>query len=207
VHRAVPQTATSKYLSAMQRVFYGHSFATRQTDENLRMALDRLLRALSTSSEFDGYAHGKLSAAFGHMQKYLNSIGERNHLGDDFEWNIHELLTTPALQLEALVTNKVDGSFDYHAIRLISALLQHGQKQRMSPKSFCELPSAVNHEFGDYIALTLSANLGVTIPDRLDQIYTGDIRSLCEVAWNNLDKPIDLKFFERVKLLAAQVLK
>jgi len=207
LHQVVPQAATSQYLSAMQRVFIGHSFATRQTDENLRMALDRLLRVFSTSSVFGDYAHGKLSAAFGYMQQYLNSIGERNHLGDDFEWNIHELLTTPALQLETLVANKVDGSFDYHAIRLIFALLQHGQKQHMSPKSFCELPGAVNHEFGDYISLALSANLGVTVPDRLDQIDTGDIRGLCEDAWHNLDKPIDLKFFERVKLMVAVIFK
>ncbi len=207
LHRAVPQTATHQYLSAMQRVFYGHSFATRQTDENLRMALDRLLRALSNSTEFDGYAHGKLSAAFRHMQQYLNSIGERNHLSDDFEWNIHELLTIPASQLETLVANKVDGSFDYHAIRLLIALLQHGKSQHGSQKFFCELPVAVNHEFGDYLELALSTNLGVVVPDRLDQIVTGDIQSLCEHAWNNLDKPIELRFFERVKLMVLSILK
>lgn len=207
LHRPVPQAVTSKYLSAMQRVFHGHSFATQQTDKNLAMALDNLLRVLSSSAEFDGYAHGKLSVAFKYMQRYLKSIGEENHLDDDFDWSIHELLTIPASQLETLVVNRVDGSFDYHAIRLISALLQHGQKQRMSPKSFCELPSAVNHEFGDYISLALSANLGVTVPDRLDQIYTGDVQSLCEHAWNNLHKPIDLRFFERVKLMVVQILK
>ena len=207
LHQAVPKSATNKYLSAMQYVFHAHSFATQQTDKNLTIALDNLLRALSNSAEFDGYTHGKLSAAFKYMQLYLKSIGEGNHLDDDFEWNIRELLTIPASQFETLVTHRVDGSFDYHAIRLISALLQHGQNQRVSPKSFCELPGAVNHEFGDYIALALSTNLGVIVPDRLDQIYTGDIRSLCEVAWNNFDKPIDLKFFERVKLMVALILK
>jgi len=207
LHQAVPKVATSKYLSAMQRVFYAHSFVTRQTDENLAHALDNLLRALSNSAEFDGYTHGKLSAAFEYMQQYLKSIGEENHLDDDFMWNIHELLTIPASQFETLVAHRVDGSFDYHAIRLISALLQHGQNQRVSPKSFGELPGAVNHEFGDYISLALSANLGVSVPDRLDQIYTSDIRNLCEDAWNNFDKPIDLKFFERVKLLVARILK
>lgn len=207
LHQAVPKVATSQYLSAMQRVFYAHSFVTQQTDENLTHALDNLLRALSNSAEFDGYTHGKLSAAFKYMQRYLKSIGERNHSGDDFEWNIHELLTIPALQLETLVTHKIDGGFDYHAIRLISALLQHGQNQRVSPKSFGELPGAVNHEFGDYLSLALSANLGVIVPDRLDQIYTSDIRNLCEIAWNNFDKPIDLKFFERAKLMVAQILK
>jgi len=206
LHRTVPQTATRQYLSAMQCVFHGHSFATRQTDENLRMALDNLLRVLSNSTEFDGYAHGKLSAAFGYMQQYLNSIGERSYLSEDFEWNIHELLTIPAQQLEALVTHKVDESFDYHAIRLLIALLQHGQNQRAYKKTFCELPGAVNHEFGDYISLALSKNLGVIAPDRLDQTYTGDIRHLCEDAWNNVDRPIDLNFFERVKSIIVKSL-
>lgn len=207
LHRAVPQSATREYLSAMQRVFCGHSFATRQTDENLKNALDNLLRALANSSEFDGYAHGKLSVAFNSLQQYLKSIGEANHLDDDFEWNTHELLTTPVLQLEPLLAHKADGNFDYHAIRLISALLQHGKKQHMSQKLFCELPGAVNHEFGDYIALALVANLGITIPDRLDHSYTSDIQSLCEDAWNNFDKPIDLRFFERVKLMITSILK
>ena len=207
LHRAVPQTATRQYLSAMQRVFHDHSFATRQTDENLRIALDNLLRALSNSPEFDGYTHGKLSEAFRCLQQYLKSIGERNYLDDDFEWNIHELLTTPVSQLEPLLVHKADGSFDYHAIRLISALLQHGKRQQGSKESFCELPGAVNHEFGDYIALSLAANLGLTVPDRLDQIDAGDIQSLCEDAWDNLDKPIDLGFVGRVKLIVARIFK
>ena len=106
LHRAVPQSATRQYLSAMQRVFHVHSFATRQTDEHLRMALDNLLRALSNSSAFDGYAHGKLSVAFRCLQQYLKSIGERNHPDDDFEWDIHELLTIPVLQLDPLAAHK-----------------------------------------------------------------------------------------------------
>lgn len=207
LHQAVPKAATSQYLSAMQRVFYAHSFVTQQTDKNLTYALDNLLRALANSAEFDGYTHGKLSVAFEYMQQYLKYIGEKNHLGDDLEWNIHELLTILASQLDALVAQKIDGSPDYHALRLISALLQHGKNQRVSQKLFCELPGAVNHEFGDYLSLALSANLGVSVPDRLDQMYTSDIRRLCEVAWNNFDKPIGLKFFERVKLTVAVIFK
>ncbi len=145
--------------------------------------------------------------AFESIQEYLKSVGEQNHLGDKFEWNVHELLSIPALQLDPLVAQKIDGNFDCHAIRLITALLQYGKNQRASSKAFCELPGAVNHEFGDYLSLALSANLGVTFPDRLDQIYTDDIRGLCEVAWNNFDKPIDLKFFERVKLMIAVIFK
>lgn len=207
LHQAVPKDSTSKYLSAMQRVFHARSFVTRETDENIRYALDNLLRALGSSVEFDGYTHGKLSAAFKSIQTYLKSIGEQNHLGNDFEWDIRELLTIPASQLEALVAHKVHGNPDYHALRLIIALLQHGNNQRLSQKSFCELPGAVNHEFSDYLALAFSVNLGVNVPDRLDQIYTNDIRSLCEVAWKNFDKPFDIGFLERVKLMFSLALK
>jgi hypothetical protein len=207
LHQAVPKSATEKYLSAMQRVFHAHSIFTRHTDQRLTWALDNLLRALANSAEFDGYTHGKLSVAFESIQGYLKSIGEENHLGDKFEWNIHELLTIPASQLDALVVHKADGNPDYHALRLIAALLQHGKKQRVSQKEFCELPGTVNHEFCDYIALALSSKLGVIVPDRLDDIYTGDIRELCEIAWDNFDKPIELMFFERVKLMLAMSFK
>jgi hypothetical protein len=206
LHRAVPQSATSQYLFAMQRVFYAQSFVTQQTDENLKDALDNLLRALSNSTEFDGYTQGKLSVAFEYMQHYLKSIGEQHYLGDS-DWNLHELLTIPESQFDALVTQKIDGSFDYHAIRLIVALLQHGRNQRFSPNTFCELPGSVNHEFGDYLALALTKNLGVIVPDRLDQLYMGDIHSLCETAWNNFGKPTDIKFFEQVKLAFKSFLK
>lgn len=207
LHRPVPQSATEKYLSAMQHVFYGHSFATQQTDENLRMALDNLLRVFSISPAFDGYAHGKLSVAFRRLQQYLKSIGEENHLDDGSEWNIHEMLSIPILQLDPLLAQKADGNFDYHAIRLIAALLQHGKTQYRWQKSFCELPGSVNHEFGDYITFSLAANLGVTVPDRLNQIYTSDIQSLCSDAWVNFDKPLDLGFVDQVKLVIASILK
>ncbi len=141
------------------------------------------------------------------FRKIREDMGERNYLDDDFEWNIHEMLTTPVLQLEPLLAHKAGANFDYHAIRLISALLQHGKRQHGSNKSFCELLGAVNHEFGDYIALSLAANLGLRVPNRLDQIYTGDIQSLCEDAWDNLDKPIDLGFVERVKLVVTSIFK
>ena len=203
LHQAVPKSATEKYLAAMQRVFYAHSIFTQHTDQRLTYALDNLLRALANSAEFDGYTHGKLATAFESIQGYLKSIGEENHLGDKYEWNIHELLTIPTLQLEQLATQRADGNFDYHAIRLISALLQHGKSQSRFPQEFCELPGAVTHEFGDYLALALSSNLGFVVPYRLDQIYTGDIRDLCEVAWKNFDRPIELKFYERHKLLFA----
>ncbi|MDD2915820.1 MAG: hypothetical protein PHP70_10945 [Gallionella sp.] len=118
-------------------------------------------------------------------------------------WSINA--STPSLALP--LQGGGDAAMPKGLSGLILALLQHGKNQHVSAKLFCELPGAVNHEFGNYLSLALTTNLGVIVPDRLDQIYTGDIRSLCEVAWNNFDKPIDLKFFERVKLIVGLILK
>lgn len=201
--RTVPQTETSKYLLAMQQIFHAYSTFTEQTNGNLLYGLDLLLRALATKSEFDGYTQDKLSGAFGNFQHYLQTIGENNDTKEKFEWNFQELLTIPLHQFDSLLKTKtLDKSTpDYHAIRLIIALLQHGKNQLHSPKEYCELPKSVNEEFGDYLALTVSAKLGVVFPDRLDDWDIRDINNLSEEAWKNFNRD-DMKigFFGMIRL-------
>ena len=85
------------------------------------------------------------------------------------------------------------------AIRVAIAVLHHGKNQLHSPKYYCELPDTVNAEFGDYVVLALQTKLGVVVPDRLDQIFNGDIQQLCKVAWRGFEQPIGLGFLDRVK--------
>lgn len=207
LHQSIPQKETSKYLSAMQRVFNAHSIATENTDQHLIIGLDCLLRALSNNPILDGYAHEKLAAAFHHFQLYLKSIGKPNHSNDSFEWDIQEMLTIPRAQFEELTQGTSDASLSQCAIRLVLALLQHGRNQRSSPDRYCEMPEAVNQEFGDYLALAFKTSLGITVPDRLEDDQNSDIRALCEDAWDNFGRPIDLKFFEKVKLKFISLLK
>ncbi len=191
----------------MQRVFYAHSFFTEQTNQHLVSGLDHILRAISNESKYDGYTHQKLSVAFRDFQYYLYALGEDNHMSDEFEWNTHELLVIPLTQFERIIANSAQPSgLDYHAIRLIKALLQHGLNQERSPKSFCELPPSVNAEFGDYLSLTLSSKLGIRLPDRLDDMQTGDIACLCNSAWDELDSPIQIGFLTRVRFLLQEFL-
>ena len=211
LHKHVPQCHTSKYLGAMQQVFNGHSFFIDETDKNLIHGLDYLLRPLSSKPHFDGYTYQKLSAAFKCFQRYLQSIGEDNYADDTVKWDYHELLTISAQQFEDLIAtlpNK-DG-LDYQALRLVIALLRHGKNQMQSQNGFCELPGSVNTEFADYLRLAMNSRLGLVVPDRLDEILSGDIHALCEEAWDGLNRPIDLgmmsraritltRFFEKVK--------
>ncbi|AMK79064.1 hypothetical protein A1342_02865 [Methylomonas methanica] len=201
LHRSVPKAETSKYLLAMQHVFYAYSMFTEETDQGLVSGLDLVLRALSSNPQFDGYSHGKLSGAFGLFQNYLQAMGERNYAKEKFEWNVREMLSIPSGQFEALLAaNSIESKFDRHAIRLIVALLRHGLKQLQSPQQFCELPPAVNMELGDYLALSLSTKLNLATPDRLDDMLTGDINDLCKNAWDNFNKPMEIGWLDKVKM-------
>lgn len=200
LHRTVPQSETSKYLLAMQEVFYAYSIFTEDTDRILVNGLDLLLRALSNNPHFDGYAHGKLAGAFHSFQRYLANLGEENYAGKKYDWDNREMLFTPARQFESLLSGKTSlPKPDYHAIRLILALLKHGQRQLHSLQQFCELPPAVNMELGDYLALSLSTKLNLATPDRLDDMLTGDINSLCQNAWDNFNKPMEIGWLDKVK--------
>lgn len=83
---------------------------------------------------------------------------------------------------------------------MLKVLLRHGKNQQLSPNDYCQLPEAINHEFGDYLSLVLSSRLGLSLPDRLEDFTNNDIRDLCKDAWDDFDRPIKLGFIERVRL-------
>ncbi|MEJ1382035.1 MAG: SIR2 family protein [Candidatus Sedimenticola sp. (ex Thyasira tokunagai)] len=201
LRRQVPQSETSKYLSAMQRVFHAYSHFTSGIDEDLLYGLDNLLRVVSSSANFDGYSHGKLSTAFAHFQQFLQSHGQHNYVEENHDWDMREIMTTASIQFEGfLASGAMMPESDRHAIRLIVALLHHGKNQLHSPKRFCELPDTVSPELSDYLAFSLASKLGVVVPDRLDQMLNSDIRELCEVAWANFDRTEKPSFLAQVKV-------
>lgn len=205
LHKTIPQSETNKYLNAMQRVFVGRSLFTEQLDENLVDGLDHILRAFSNDPKFDGYTYEKLSKAFNYFQRYLNSIGIRDHLDDSFEWNFHEMLTIPQTQFEeVLALDKKD--IDYHAIRMIIVLLRHGKNQKLSPRKYCQLPDTINQEFGDYLKMAMSSRLGINLPDRLEDYSNDDIRGLCKDAWDNFERSMRSGFFEKARSLGLAIL-
>lgn len=208
LHRRVPKSETGKYLHAMQVVFHARSIFTDQTNEHLVHGLDHVLRAISNNEKLDGYSHGKLTIAFHNFQQYLLEADERNFLDKTFDWDFKELLQIPKSQFEELIiSRKNENSPDYQAIRLIVALLKQGLYQLNSPDGFCELQGAVNTEFSDYLSLSLSSTLGLIAPDRLDDIYTGDINNLCQDAWEQFNRPMKIGFLENVKFSLLALMK
>lgn len=206
LHKHIPQKATNKYLNAMQHVFHAHSFFTDGADSNLLHALDTLLRAISNNSYFDDYTHQKLSVTFRNIQWYLKSVGEHNYADEESEWDFHEMLSIPAGQIEDLILKIPEKTgLDYYALRLTLALLRHGKKQFRNQNEFCELSDNVNTEFTDYLIFTMSSKLGLIVPDRLDEFFSGEIHALCYSAWNDLDCQEDLSLKSSVRLVLSRI--
>lgn len=205
INQSVPQEHTDKYLKAMQRVFHASSIFTNGTDRNLLWGIDNLLRAISNQSNFDGYSAGKLSVTFEAFQKVLLDLGEPNHYKDSFEWDVHEMLTIPRSQFESILDRFEPKDPNYLAIRLTVALLGHGKTQSTHPQDFCKLPESVNIELQAYLSLVLKENLSLKTPDRLDDMLTDDVTSLCESAWENFDIPVKIGFFESVRISLSSI--
>jgi hypothetical protein len=124
LHQPVPTTCSLDFLAALQPIFCGSSTITNGTHRHLTIALDNLLRAVATKDSYNDYHHGKLAAAFGHVQEYLLSINAKNYAGEKVEYNWHELLTIPKMQLDDVISNVSDLNNDLNvgAIRLLIAL-------------------------------------------------------------------------------------
>ncbi|MEZ0139803.1 MAG: SIR2 family protein [Candidatus Reddybacter sp.] len=198
----VPQTETRKYLRAMQRVFHANSLFTEDVDLGLLRGIDNLLRAVANKSRFDDYSHGKLATAFRCFQKFLSSADQSSYLESDDGWDMREMLMISAGQFERFIATESSVSTpNLHAVRIVIALLHHGGNQLYFPDRYCQLPDTVNAELSDYSVFALTTKLGVGIPDRLDQDQNGEIQRLCEVAWLNVDGPVNLSFLGQVKVL------
>ncbi|QOR62040.1 SIR2 family protein [Sulfurovum sp. ST-21] len=196
LHRHVPQKETAKYLQSMQRVFYADSFFIDNVDENLRIGVENLTRALSNKPKFDGYTHEKLLVAFKSFQKYFQSIGIQPYPTDGTEWNIHELFTIPYTQFDS--SELTASNPNHHLSRLAMILLEHGRNQKHSPKNYCELPSSLNVEISDYLTVILKEKLGIEIPDRIQNGHIDEIRELCKSAWDHQEELHYVGFLQRV---------
>lgn len=205
INQSVPQKHTGKYLKAMQHVFHATSLFTEGTNQDLLWGLDNLLRAISNRADFDGYSNGKLATAFGAFQKYMLDLGEHNYANDAYEWNMHEMFTIPRTQFESVLDRLDPKEPNYLAIRLIISLLAQGKNQSANPKEYCKLPESVNAELQAYLALALDSKLKLIAPDRLDEMFTDDVASLCENAWECFGKEMEVGFIEGVRIVLSSL--
>jgi hypothetical protein len=172
------------FLGAMQVFFCGANLLTQEVNRDLGIATDNLLRTLWAAGD-SPYQDGKFATALAHFEKY------RQQANIGFEiYPSRNSLRTEMQQLHASLTYMLEGaeglsSGDLLVLRLATALLDYGQSLQdvTKPKSYPTLGPIVQEPLRDYLNYALTFHLNVALPDLLDKVWIGDMRSCCLAAW------------------------
>jgi hypothetical protein len=78
------------------------------TNQTLLDIIDHVCRGININPELNGYHFGKLTIEYKKIQKYLKELGIKNHYGDCFENDLHELLMIPDIQFNELTETLTD---------------------------------------------------------------------------------------------------
>lgn len=180
--------AARSFLSAMQSFFNGMSLLTDGFDRDLLIAADNLLRVLSRSDKPSGYEVGKLQTARDHLESFrklrqlaseVPPVGGADGQATDMQY------------LYATLMNWVEDAQgidhgDILLLRLLTALLDYGQNRRDQRKPHPTIGVQLHRTLSDLMARTLAIHLNVSLPDSLDWVSVGDMRSYCRAGWDAL---------------------
>ena len=174
------------FTKSIQVIFYANSIITTGTNRTLLDIIDYVCRGINIKPKINGYHLGKLTIAYKKIQIYLKEVGIKNHYGDCFENDLHELLMIPDMQFNELTETltEFDSEMDHAAIHLISALYSEARSivEHRSTKELT-LSSELTDQLYNFINLGLQRNLQTSLPKKSDSISVNDIRESCTQNW------------------------
>jgi len=195
--KAIAGQDAKRFLSALQRFFYGSNLLTEEINRELGFATDNLLRSLWGMDDHH-YCWNKLGVACSTFETYRNQIGGPYEIhevsGSQKLFQEHRQLSVSLMQLtehcHALP------SADVLVLRLNIALLQYGQKQCMSKDGYPQIDQAVHDMLRKYLDFALLHQFNAVLPDKLDKIWTGDVIGYCKIVWDALEAEERVTFRE-----------
>jgi hypothetical protein len=176
------------FFSAMQVFFHGTNLLTSDLDRELLYATDNLLRVISAPHLHVEYRAGKCATAARSLGTFCKRRGLDPMLdpSEGAEELIHQFRLLHASLLDLAQALPVAAASDQPLLRLLIALLKYAQFQ--SPKQPFPLTGGTLHQaLRTILARAVTAHLKVKLPDPLDDIELGDIRSYCHATWKEVE--------------------
>ena len=181
------------FFGALQEFFGGGSILTVGIDDKLRFGADNLLRVISNAgdpAEHQKYLFGKLATARSYFEEYrqrmnigyeLSEIDPRNRLAMEMQ-QLH------ATMLQTLDDPEKMSPADRLLVRLVVALLEYGRSQHDPQQPYPSIGPGIHQSLRELLTLLLARHLNVALPDRLENILTGDVRAIAPqrgMIWRN----------------------
>lgn len=179
------------FLGAMQRFFNGTNLLTAGIDSNLSYGADNLLRVLSSEDGIHpNYLIGKIAAAQSCFEDFRKRMKIGHPLPDvERKDSVYlEIQHLHATMLSMLDDSSILAKADRLVLRLVVALLAYGRSQHTPKRRFPPIAPNVHHTLREYLSLAFCDQLNVSLPDTLDNIWTGDMKAYCHSAWETIER-------------------
>jgi hypothetical protein len=159
---------------------------TSDIDRDLLIAADNLLRVMSLADEHPNYRLGKLSAAVQHFETYRNRKGIEREIFLSGGTIPHEIQYLHASLVEIAEVTQGISAGEAFLLRLDAALAEYGMRQGRREELYPKIGPSLHKTLRDYLNYALIFHLNVSLPDHLDDIWIGDMRSYCRSAWEEI---------------------
>jgi hypothetical protein len=180
------------FLEAMQGFFNSGNLLTDGTDRDLRAGTDNLLRVLAGAGLHPDYRLGKLATARESFESYRRRVA----LGGELPTICRDSSIAENMQrLNASLLSLLEGSHDLDGLnglvlRLNVTLAEYGMSLDSAENGYPALPSSLHNALRDFVSAAISINLNAQLPDNLDRVLTGHLRTYGQPAWERMkNKP------------------
>lgn len=179
----VPAKTAPRYFGTLQEFFHAENEVTEGTDRNLLWTANHVLRVLDDVTRHPNYTGGKMSHACDGLNKYWEERGVEPSFGGGDLW---EMAHHAWADLSNLLDSARDTvSLDYHAMRVIQALLSYLNSMKGRRVRYQDVGTPVQAEIRGYVDLALTVRFNARLPDIQDKILVGDVRDSCRPAWEH----------------------
>lgn len=195
----------STFFYAMQRFFTGSNILTQGLNPHLQDAAGHVLRVLWHRDKGEHYCFDKLERARSELESF------QKHSGAGYP--VPQLQEAAPLwrqfrPLGIAVKFMFEGSEGLHTddsllLRLLASLLEQGEADQDKPSSQWTVIPNVHLSLRDYLTVTLKQHLHLALPDRLDEVGSGDLRLRSEAAWKTLAQELAEDFPSLLDYLRA----
>ena len=212
LHKPLEGKEAKRFFVKMQQFFHGwNSLTWEGGSKELHFGVELVLRVLSVDKSDDHYCHSKLEGARASFERFREQAGFPVPI---YPLDGPHLLSAKMRDFHNALSGMIDGTreiqaYDSYLLRLSVALLEYGQlwtgSKHRPPRSFilrlwnCLRPERdlyppvganLHNTLQDFLSYVLAVRLNISLPDALDDFSRSDMKSYCELAWNEDEKEI-----------------
>jgi len=179
LHRSIPAERAMEFFSKVHELLYKAAF--RRVGKGLHTGFDHLIRVLSNDPTLSKkYGMDKMSIAFEAFMDYLTAVGIREYRVGPEGYHNYELVNILLGSFEELTISSIGvNNEESKWLRLVTVHLQY-LMEILRAGQLLDVPETVMKEYHAFLKPFCENQLGVKLPDSVEQEEIRFVRAICE---------------------------